>query len=188
MALYTVKKGINKIYVSSGFKASQSTTVLVNSFTQPSLGARYRAIYDYKAPKQNERISIKYNYNKLIGDVTFSIEENRPINADVLAKAAESILLDITMNIVIKKENINSKATILQNLRDTLISLMNTNILGSTIDLVTLTNAAQGIAGIDRVRVLYFNKNGEQGTLNTIIAQKNKYFVSNNIVINVETR
>lgn len=183
--LYTF---VNKIYVSSGFKASQSTTVLVNSFTQPSLGARYRAIYDYKAPKQNERISIKYNYNKLIGDVTFSIEENRPINADVLAKASDSILLDLTLNIVIKQENINSKATILQNLRDTLISIMNTNKLGSTIDLVTITNAASGISGIDRVRVLYFNKNGEQGTLNTIIAQKNQNFVSNNIVINVETR
>lgn len=188
--LYTNKlyAFVNKIYVSSGFKASQSTTVLVNSFTQPSLGARYRAIYDYKAPKQNERISIKYNYNKLIGDVTFSIEENRPINADVLAKASDSILLDLTLNIVIKQENINSKATILQNLRDTLISIMNTNKLGSTIDLVTITNAASGISGIDRVRVLYFNKNGEQGTLNTIIAQKNQNFVSNNIVINVETR
>ena len=57
-SLYTNKKFalINQIYVSSGFKASQSTKFTATSFTKPSVGARYTVFYNYLAPKQNERI------------------------------------------------------------------------------------------------------------------------------------
>jgi uncharacterized phage protein gp47/JayE len=188
--LYTNKKFalINKIYISSGFKASQSTKFTATSFTQPSLGARYKVYYDYLAPKQNERISLRYNYNKIIGDVTFSIENNRPINADVLAKEAKLVLLDLTMNVVITDDFINSTTTVLQNLRDKLTAALTTTTLGDVVDAPTLINVAQAVNGIARARILYFNKDGSTGSISKFQAQDNEYFASNTVIINTETR
>ena len=188
--LYTNKKFvlINKIFAASGFKASQSTRLSLGSFTQPSLGARYKKVYDYLAPKQNERIVINYNYNQQITTVTFAIESSRPINADVLAKEAQDVLLDLTINVVITPSMISSTTTILQNLRNSLINTLTTNKLGQTVDQVTIINVAQGVSGIDRARILYFNVTGQTGQVLKIRAQNNQFFSANTIVINTETR
>jgi len=188
--LYSNKKFalINKIYISSGFKSSQSTKFTVTSFTQPSLGARYKVFYDYLAPKQNERIIVKYNYNKLLGDVTFNLEDARPINADVLAREAKLTELNLTMNVVIDNDYKSSTNTVLQNLRDKLTTALTTNTLGNVIDAVTLINTAQAVAGIARARILYFNKVGGIGQVLKVQAQKDEYFAPNNVIINTETR
>ena len=188
--LYTNKKFalINKIYASSGFKASQSTKLTVTSFTQPSLGSRYKVFYDYLAPKQNERILVRYNYNKLIADVTFNIENTRPINADVLVRQAKRVLLDLTMNVVIADDFKSSQSTVLQNLRDKLLTALTTNKLGQIVDAPTLINVAQGVAGVARARILYFNKTGGIGQVLKVQAQSDEYFAPNNLIINTETR
>jgi uncharacterized phage protein gp47/JayE len=188
--LYTNKKFafINKIYVASGFTASQSTKFTATSFTQPSLGARYKVFYDYLAPKQNERIVVNYNYNKLVSDVTFNLEETRPINADVLAREAKLVQLDLTMNVVIDPNFTSSTTTVLQNLRNQLTSALTTTTLGLTVDQPTLINVAQAVQGISRARILYFNKTGAAGSVQKIVAQEDEFFEPNNIVINTETR
>lgn len=188
--LYTNKKFtlINKIYVGSGFRSSQATRLSLGSFTQPNLGSRYKAYYDYIAPKQNERIVVRYNYNNLISNVTFAIENTRPINADVLIRQAKEIKLDLTMNVVISDTYKNSSSTVLQNLRDKLINAMSSIALGQIIDQATLINVAQGVSGIARARILYFNKNGKVGQVLSIQAQADEYFTSNDIIINTETR
>jgi hypothetical protein len=140
------------------------------------------------APKQNERISIKYNYNKQISDVTFNIENTRPINADVLVREAKLTLVDLTMNVVIADTYKNTVTTVLQNLRNQLASSMTTTTLGSVIDSVTLINVAQSVAGVARARILYFNKTGSAGQVLKLQAQGDEYFSSNNIIINTETR
>lgn len=189
-ALYTNKKFalVNKIYTSSGFKSSQSTKFTATSFTQPSLGARYKVFYDYLAPKQNERITIRYNYNKLIGDVTFNLENTRPVNADVLARESKLVLLDLTMNVVIADDFKTSTTTVLQNLRDQLSAALSTTKLGSVIDTVTLINVAQSVNGIARARILYFNKTGASGSISKFQAQDDEYFAPNRIIIGTETR
>jgi len=189
-ALYTNKKfsSINKVYISSGFKASQSTKFTGTSFTQPSLGSRYKVFYNYLGPKPNERIVVRYNYNKIITDVTFSIENTRPINADVLVRQAKQVLTDLTMNVVIADSFLSSTTTVLQNLRDQLISAMTTTKLGQIVDAPTLINVAQAVDGIARARILYFNKTGSQGQVQSIQAQKDEYLIPNNVVINTETR
>lgn len=189
-SLYTNKKFalINKYYVSSGFSASQSTKFTALSFTQPSLGARYKVFYDYVAPKQNERILITYNYNKLISDVTFSIENTRPVNADVLVKNAKQILVDLTINVVISDSYKNSSQTVLQNLRDQMVNALTTDTLGDVIDTVDIINIAQSVQGISRARILYFNKNGASGQVLKLQGQKDEYFSPNNVIINTEIR
>lgn len=188
--LYTNKKFalIDKMFIASGFKASQATRFTASSFTQPSLGSRYKVYYDYLAPKQNERIVVTYSYNKIISDVTFAIENTRPINADVLVRAAKEILLDLTINVVIDSTMTSSTSTILQNLRDQLVSTLSTTTLGEIIDQPTIINVAQAVSGIARARILYFNKTGEDGQVLKIQAQKDEFFAPNNIVINTETR
>jgi len=188
--LYTNKSFalIDKIYVSSGFKNSLSSRFTATSFTQPSLGSRYKAFYDYTAPKPNERISIRYNYNRLLGDVSFNIEKSRPINADVLAREAQQVFLDLTINVVIDAAFKNSTTTVLQNLRDKITSTLTTNLLGSVIDTIDIINAAESVQGIDRARILYFNQSGQQGSITKFQAQEDQYFTSHNITINTESR
>lgn len=188
--LYTNKKFaiINRFFQASGFKASQATRFTGTSFTQPSLGARYKVFYDYTAPKQNERIVVRYNYNKLISDVTFAIENTRPINADVLVRGAKEVLLDLTINVVIDPTMISSSTTVLQNLRDKLVTALTTTTLGQIVDQPTIINVAQGVNGISRARILFFNKNGSIGTVLKITAQEDEFFSANTIIINTETR
>ena len=175
---------INKIYVSSGFTTSKSTKITLSSFNQPGLGARYKSIYNYIAPKQNERIVIKYNYNKIISDTTFSVEQTRPINADVIAKQAKSVKLDLSINVVIDSTKKNQTTTIIQNVRDKLISTLTTTVLGQSVTVPTIVNQAQSVSGITRAQVIYFNKNGNLGQVTSIQSQNNEYFTSNNIIIN----
>lgn len=188
--LYTNKKFavINKVFVSSGFSASQSTKFTITSFTQPNLGARYKVFYDYLAPKQNERIVITYNYNKLITDVTFNIENTRPINADVLVRASTQTLLDLDISVVISSDFLNTSTTVLQNLKNQLITTMTTTKLGDIVDVVTIINVAQAVQGIARARVSYFNKTGGIGQVLSVQAQNDEYFAANQITINTETR
>jgi hypothetical protein len=188
--LYTNKTFtfVNKIYSSSGFKTSQSTKFTATSFTQPGLGSRFKVFYDYLAPKQNERILVRYNFNKLISDVTFSIENTRPINADVLIRQAKQVLLDLTINIVITDDAKSSQTTVLQNLRDKLLSALTTNLLGEIVDAPTLINVAQSVTGVARARILYFNKTGGIGQVLKVQAQNDEFFAPNNLIINTETR
>lgn len=188
--LYTNKKFalINKIYVNSGFQSSQNTQFTATSFTKPSVGARYTVFYNYLAPKQNERILIQYNYNKLISDAIFTIEVNRPINADVITRAAKLVLVNLTMNVVINANFLTTSTTVLQNLRNQLIAALTTTTLGQVLDQITLINIAQGVQGIDRARILFFNVAGLTGQVLTITANKDQYFQPNSITINTETR
>ena len=178
---------INNMYVASGFSASQATTFTTTSYTQPTSGAKYNAFYDYLAPQQNERIVISYDYNQLIGNATFNVESARPINADVLVKQAVEVLLDLTMNVVIASNYLNSSASVLQNLRSALLSALTTTQLGQSIDQITLINIAQGIPGIARARILYFNVTGTVGSTLTVTGQENQYFNPNNLIINTES-
>lgn len=188
--LYTNKKFaiINKLFISSGFNSSQSARFTVSLFTQPAAGSRYRVFYDYVAPKQNERVLIRTNFNQAISDTTFAIETSRPINADVLVRAANKILVDATVNIVVKTEYIDSKTIVLQNVKDRITTTINTNILGDSINSSDLISAAQTVDGVDRARIVYFNVDEEVGQVLTITAKKDEYFSANDIVIQQENR
>lgn len=187
--LYTNKKFafLEQLYASSGFNASQSARFTVSFFTQPATGSRYTAFYDYLAPKQNERILIQYNYNSLIANTTFTVEGARPINADVLVREAKELLIDATLNIVVNSDSTNSAAIVIQNVKNAVISTINTNKLGDVLNASTLIASAQAVSGVERVRILYFNITGLPGQVLTITAQQDQYFVANNVTIGQES-
>ncbi len=190
--LYTNKSFaiINSIAISSGFTSGASATALLTVLNQnqPTTGSRYSAIYDYIAPKTNERITIDYNYNQLITSATLDVENTRPINADVLVKEAQAIKVDITLNIVVTSDFINNTSTVQQNVQDAVTAALNATSLGTIIDSSDLINVAYSVNGVDRVRILFFNKSDIGGSVLSISAQKNQYIVANQVTINVETR
>jgi hypothetical protein len=189
---YTNKKylSIDSISVSSGFisPSAQACTLSISNLNQPTSKSRYRAYYNYTAPKNNERITVNYNYNKLLGDTALLLERRRFINADVITKECEYILLDATINIVVLPEYVNSSRTVQQNVADVVTNLLNSQRLGQIIDQSDLINAAYTVPGVDRARILYFNKNGEQGSILSFVAKKNQVYVANNVIANIENR
>jgi hypothetical protein len=120
--------------------------------------------------------------------VTFNIENTRPINADVLVRASTQTLLDLDISVVISSDFLNTSTTVLQNLKNQLITTMTTTKLGDIVDVVTIINVAQAVQGIARARVSYFNKTGGIGQVLSVQAQNDEYFAANQITINTETR
>ncbi len=190
--LYTNKKFaiVDTVAISSGFTsaASQTASLIINNFNQPNTGTRYQSIYDYLAPKSNERIAVRFNLNKIIPDTTLLVENTRPITADVLTKEATAIKIDVTMNIVLYSEFVNNATTVQQNVQDAVTNALNATALNTTIDQSDLIVVAQSVEGVDRVRILFFNTEDEAGTVLSISAQKNEYLQANEVTINIETR
>jgi len=190
--LYTNKvfAFVDSVSISSGFLStvSASATLSLSNLNQPGARTRYRAIYDYTAPKVNERITIRYNYDQLVTDVTFAVENTRPISADVLVKAATAIPVDVTMNVVVTDAFTNNIETVRQNVQDAVTAALNTQTLGSIIDSSDLVNVAYSVDGVDRVRVLFFNESDQVGSVLSITALDNEYIVASTVTINIESR
>lgn len=184
--LYTNNKFalVDEVYISSGFNTSTSTRFTLSFFTQPATGSRYTAYYNYLAPKQNERILITYNYNQLITTTTFTVENSRPIDADVLVKAALELLVDATLVIGILSNSTSSAAIIIQNVQSAITSAINTNTLGATLYSSDLIAVAQGVSGVSYVQLQYFNQDGIAGQVLSLTCQQNQYFVANTITVN----
>ncbi len=103
-------------------------------------------------------------------------------------KAAIPLLVNITMNIVVTNDFINSSSIVKQNVQDAVTSALNATALGTTIDSSDLINVAYTVVGVDRARVSYFNKNNIGGSVLSISAQQNEYITANTVIINIETR
>ena len=191
-SLYTQKifAFVDSVLISSGFTSgsSQSATLTINPQNQPTQGSRYTSYYDYLAPKPNERITIRYNKNQVITDTTLSIVNVRQIGSDVLVKGSVPILVDITLAVVVESGFENSSAVVAQNVKDAITNALNATRLGTTIDESDFINSAYTISGVDRVRSLRFNKNGETGRVLSISAGKNEYIQANTVTIQIEER
>lgn len=190
--LYTNKifAFVDSIYISSGFisASSQVATIAVAPQNQPVQGSRYTIVYNYLAPKANERITITYNKNSVITDNTLDIERTRPIGADVLVKSAVSIGVDASLAIVVQKGFENNSSVIRQNVLDAVTSALNATNLGTTIDSSDLINVAYTVSGVDRVRITRFNKANVQGMVLSIVAASNQFISANTISVIIETR
>ena len=178
---------INKIYISSGFNISKSAKLTLNNFNQPLSNSRYNVFYDYLAPKINERITIRYNTNKLIADTTFAIENSRPINADVIVREAKQILVNVTMGIIVSSQSLTSAPIILQNVKNSLIAAINATSLGTSLDASKMIDTAFSVSGVAGARIIQFNVAGQMGQVLSINAHNDQYLVANLITVNQET-
>lgn len=182
---------VDKIAIDSGFVGLSATvegSLLVDSYTQPSAGISYFASYDYIAPKEGERLTIKYRYNKLISDLMFLLEDSRPITADVLIKSAIAKPIDVELSVVVTSNFANNTANLQQGLQETLTSFLSANGLNTTVDQSDIINASYGVSGVDRIIVTKFNLSGSTGVVKSISAGRNEYITAGTIIVNIESR
>lgn len=179
---------INKL---SGFQDTNGTVsgrFTIDSFNQPQENTSYFVDYTYVAPKENERITINYEYNQIITDATQAIENSRPITADVLVKSAVAVTIDVQAKIVVS-EGFKTRAGIVkQDVMDNITSTLNASSLGTTLDASDLVNSAYNVDGLDRITIIKFNKENTTGTKLSISANKNEYLTAGMISVEVENR
>lgn len=182
---------VSSINRASGFQDSSGTTsgkIIIDSFNQPLTNSIYSTDYDYTSPKENERITINYEYNKLIVDATEAIEAKRPVTADVLVKAASKIELDVTAKIVVLPAFKDKKETVRQDVMDNITSTLSATALNTTLDSSDIVNGAYNVAGLDRITITRFNKTNVSGTKISISADKDEYLAPGTIEVTTEDR
>lgn len=181
---------ISRVSIGSGFKdpaGELEGTVTLSSFNQPTNNTAYLVDYDYVAPKENERITVTYNHNRLINDATTAIEDVRPITADVLMKEAKALAIDVTIRIVLLPEFEDQEQTVIQDSVDAVSSFLTANSLGTTVDASDIVNTLYTVNGIDRVRVINFST-GDSGNKLSITAERNEYLEAGAVNITIEDR
>jgi hypothetical protein len=182
---------VNRVFIDSGFTglsgAVEGSLSIIPS-NPPVAWAPYFANYSYTAPTEGERISIRYRHNRLLSDLLFLLEEQRPITADVLLKAAEPLAVDIIANIVVAPAFTNNSSNVEQEVQESLVSFLTGNGLNTVLDQSDIINAMYGVPGVDRVIITRFNTAGLTGVVKTITANRTQYITAGQILINTESR
>jgi uncharacterized phage protein gp47/JayE len=182
---------ISTISVSSGFRNPIGTlvgSVSINIKNQPENSSTYFSDYNFKAPKEGERLTVRYNLNRLITDVTSGLEDVRSITADVLAKEAFDLPVDVEGQILINDNTGNGSSTIKENVENAIVNLLNTGALGGTIDYSDIISAGAAISGVDSINVSLFNKKDTTGRRTYIRALDNEVISANSVIFNVVSR
>lgn len=182
---------ISKINVSSGFRGASGNIIgnlAVYSYSQPSTNTTFYTDYNFLAPKEGERISIRYNINRLMIDATTAVETVRPISADVLIKEASEILVDVSGQILINDNQIQNTDFILQNSIDEVSRLLSTNSLGPTVDYSDIISVVSRVSGVDSVNISLFNISGNTGRKSFIRALDNQTINPGNIFLEAIAR
>lgn len=182
---------IDRVSVSSGFRSTIGTLVgslVLSPTNQPNVGLSYSANYNFVAPKEGERITVRYNLNKLISDTTVGVEEVRPITADVLVKEAFSIEVDVSGEVLINEDAISNADTIIENVQSAVVNLLNTSTLGSIIDYSDVISVATGVTGVDSINISLFNESGEVGRRSFIKALDNQNIVAGVVTFRAVSR
>lgn len=182
---------LTKISVSSGFRGSAGNIIgNLGLFVgnQPPTNNVFYTDYSFLAPKEGERISIRYNLNRLILDATNGVESVRPIAADVLIKEAAEILVDVSGQILINDNQIQNTDFIVQNAADEISKALSTNVLGATVDYSDIISAAARVSGVDSVNISLFNVSGTTGRKSFIRALDNQTINPGNIFLEAVSR
>jgi len=181
---------ISRISLGSGFTNVSGDiigNISVHNFNQPEGNTTYGSSYNYTAPKEDERITVTFNTNSLMGLATNAIEGVRPITADVLVKEAIAKTISVSINIILLPEYSAQAQTVKQDAVDAVTSFLNSGSLGSTVDASDIVNTLYSVSGIDRVRIINFSEDGGGNTL-SVSAEKNEYLNAGTITIEVEER
>jgi hypothetical protein len=182
---------IDRMSVSSGFRTPGGSLVgslIAVPMNQPGVGLSYLTSYDFKSPKEGERLTIRYNLNKLISSVTVETENVRSITADVLVKESPSLPIDISGEILIN-ENVNTSSnTILENVSNAVVNLLNSGSLGGTVDYSDVISVAAAIPGVDSINISLFNYSGEIGRRTFIKALDNQAISAGNVSFRAVSR
>ena len=181
---------VTRISLASGFKNAAGElkgNLSVRNYNQPVSNTSYSVDYDYVGPKENERITVTFNHNTLPNTATTTIENVRPITADVLIKMASAKTIDVSIKIIVLDEYLDQIETVKQDAIDAVSNFLNASSLGTTVDASDVSNHLYSVPGIDRVRIITFSV-GDSGNLLSVTAEKNEYLDAGTVDIEVEER
>lgn len=181
---------VSSISAFSGFLSNSvlSGSISVEFGCQPEPGSQYFASYKFLAPKDGERLFIRYNHNSAVVEATAAIEASRPITADVLVKEAYEIYVDVQATIVVSEDFAEDSETIRENVSDQVSNVLSTNILGGIVDYSDIIRAITNVTGVESADVNLFNFEGQSGRRDFIRALDNQSISPNLINISVVTR
>jgi hypothetical protein len=182
---------IERVSIPSGFRSASGVligSVSITQFNQPASGSVYNASYSFSAPKEGERITVRYNNNVLLPNVTAALELVRSVTADVLAKEAEEILIDVEGQVLVNEDSINNSATIVENVSNEVVNLLNTSKLGPTVDYSDIISAATSVNGVDSINISKFNVSESSGKKSFIKALDNQTISAGTILFESVSR
>lgn len=182
---------ISSISVSSGFRTGASSllgSIAASSITQPATNSTYYVDYSFLAPKEGERITVSYNVNKLIIDATASIEQVRPITADILVKEAEELLVNVSGTIMVNENALSEAGRIADAVTNAVTNMLNTASLGSVVDYSDVISVAASQNGVDSVNISLFNQDGKSGRKPFIKALDNQTISPGTVSFEVVSR
>jgi uncharacterized phage protein gp47/JayE len=182
---------IKSVSILSGLKNSLGQPVgelTLMTMNQPEINNTYNVDYSFYAPQNGERITVRYNTNRLISTVTNALESVRPVTADILVKEAEYISVDVSGDIVIDEDLIEDSQTILENVVSAVTNLLNTNALAQVIDYSDVLTVASSIDGVDSLNIKLFNVSGEIGRKSFIKSLDNQSIIAGTVSFNLVDR
>jgi len=92
------------------------------------------------------------------------------------------------MNVVVSVGFETSANIVQQNVVSAITESLTAAALGTIVDGNDLISVAYNVNGVDRARLLYFNRDGEAGSVLSIETEKNEYIQANIVTVNIETR
>ena len=181
---------IDEARVDSGFRNNSnliSGEVSISPFTQPDNGSQYSADYSFVGPKEGERLTIEYRYNKLPSDMFLKVETVRPIGADVLVRESEKITIDVSLELIVSS-NVTDTGSVKQAVVDRLISFVSSSTSAGIIDASDIINECYSVSGTDRVVLTLFNYSGQTGIRKTIKLKKDQFFATDTVTVELTSR
>jgi len=188
LTIYTKKvfARLSSVSISSGFRANNSQysgVLTLQSFNQPATSTNYFVDYSFSAPKEGERLTLRYLVNRLVSDATLAVEDVRTVTADVLVKEAERLPIDVRGEVVISDGQQLNEQSILDNVSNAIVSALNTNVLGATIDYSDIIAVATSVGGVDSFNLSLFNEAGKIGRRSFIKALDNQNLVAGQVSV-----
>jgi len=157
------------------------TGVAVSLVSSPIASTRYKVNYTYTAPKSGERVLVTYFYNKLVGDLTKTIESERIINTDILVKAAVEVPLAVAVSVVAASGS--NPVTMQSTVTNALLTIMNTETLGGTLQPSYVSSELfRLVSGLVNVNFTRFGKQTETGTKEVLLKDNEYYSLSSSNV------
>jgi uncharacterized phage protein gp47/JayE len=175
---------IERVSISSGFRTQAGSivgSIRIEPQNQPATGFSYFADYKFTAPVEGERITVRYNLNRLITNVTSTLENVRCITADVLVKESPILNVDVLGEIIVNSDYGTETSTVLENVSNAVTNLLNSAALGTTVDYSDIINSVTTVTGVDSVNISLFNESGKVGRRSYIKALDNQSIAAGTI-------
>ena len=181
---------VNRVSVSSGFRDRTgvvSGAISVLSFNQPKPLIPYFVDYEFTAPKEGELITVTYNYNSTIGDVSVSTNIASPVTADVIVKEGFALMVDVYGEIVVNSQYQNNANTVIENVTKAINGMLASG-FGGIIDYSDVISVGTSIPGVDSMNISIFNESGQPGRRTFISTLDNQYIAPGTVSFSAISR